>query len=128
MKSISQIIEDQVHRWQLQQKEKPAAKTAAPVVTISREPGSGGRIVAQRLAETLGFEVFHQELLHEMAKRAEVSRAAMAERLVVEGLENPDVTEVREEARTARREAMGIRTRLLAALGREVEAITKSLK
>lgn len=78
MKSISQIIEDQVHRWQLQQKEKPAEKTAAPVVTISREPGSGGRIVAQRLAETLGFEVFHQEVLHEMAKRAEVSEQLLA--------------------------------------------------
>lgn len=78
MKSISQIIEDQVHRWQLQQKEKPAEKTASPVVTISREPGSGGRIVAQRLAETLGFEVFHQEVLHEMAKRAEVSEQLLA--------------------------------------------------
>ena len=78
MKSISQIIEDQVHRWQLQQKEKPAEKVVAPVVTISREPGSGGRIVAQRLAETLGFEVFHQEVLHEMAKRAEVSEQLLA--------------------------------------------------
>lgn len=79
-------------------------------------------IVSLRMDETAVAE------LDRMAKRAEVSRAAMAERLVVEGLENPDVTEVREEARTARREAVGIRTRLLAALGREVEAITQSLK
>lgn len=78
MKSISQIIEDQVHRWQLQQKEKPAEKVVTPVVTISREPGSGGRIVAQKLAETLGIEVFHQEVLHEMAKRAEVSEQLLA--------------------------------------------------
>jgi cytidylate kinase len=78
MKSIPQIIEDQVHRWQIQQKEKPAEKAVAPVVTISREPGSGGRIVAQKLAETLGIEVFHQEVLHEMAKRAEVSEQLLA--------------------------------------------------
>jgi len=78
MKSIPQIIEDQVHRWQVQQKEKPAEKAVAPVVTISREPGSGGRIVAQKLAEALGIEVFHQEVLHEMAKRAEVSEQLLA--------------------------------------------------
>ena len=78
MKSISQIIEEQVHRWQIQQKEKPKEKAIAPVVTISREPGSGGRIVAQKLAERLGFEVFHQEVLHEMAKQAEVSEQLLA--------------------------------------------------
>ncbi len=73
MKSIPQIVEEQVHRWQIQQQEKPEEKAIVPVVTISREPGSGGRIVAQNLAARLGFEVFHQEVLHEMAKRAEVS-------------------------------------------------------
>lgn len=66
--------------------------------------------------------------LDRMAKRAEVSRAAMAERLIAEGLDNPDVTEVREEARTARAEAVKIRTRLMAALGREVAEINKTLK
>jgi cytidylate kinase len=78
MKSIPQIVEEQVHRWQIQQKEKPEEKTAVPVITISREPGSGGRIVAQKLSARLGFEVFHQEVLHEMAKRAEVSKQLLA--------------------------------------------------
>lgn len=78
MKSIPQIVEEQVHRWQIQQKEKPEEKAIVPVVTVSREPGSGGRIVAQNLAAKLGFEVFHQEVLHEMAKRAEVSEQLLA--------------------------------------------------
>jgi cytidylate kinase len=78
MKSIPQIIEDQVHRWQIQQKETPEKKAVVPVVTVSREPGSGGRIVAQNLAAKLGFEVFHQEVLHEMAKRAEISNQLLA--------------------------------------------------
>ncbi len=78
MKSIPQIIEDQVHRWQIQQQEKPEEKAIVTVVTVSREPGSGGRIVAQNLAARLGFEVFHQEVLHEMAKRAEVSNQLLA--------------------------------------------------
>ena len=78
MKSIPQIVEEQVHRWQIQQKEKPEKKATVPVVTMSREPGSGGRIVAQKLSVRLGFEVFHQEVLHEMAKRAEVSKQLLA--------------------------------------------------
>ena len=78
MKSIPQIVEEQVHRWQIQQKDKPEEKAIVPVVTVSREPGSGGRIVAQRLSARLGFEVFHQEVLHEMAKRAEISKQLLA--------------------------------------------------
>ena len=78
MKSIPQIVEEQVYRWQIQQKEQPAEKAIVPVVTVSREPGSGGRIVAQRLSASLGFEVFHQEVLHEMANRAEISKQLLA--------------------------------------------------
>ena len=78
MKSIPQIVEEQVHRWQIQQKEKPEEKAIVPTVTVSREPGSGGRIVAQKLSVKMGFEVFHQEVLHEMAKQAEISKQFLA--------------------------------------------------
>jgi len=78
MKSVSQIVEEQVHRWQIQHKATPEKKAPVPVVTLSREPGSGGRIVAQNIAARLGFEVFHQEVLHEMAQRAEVSKRLLA--------------------------------------------------
>ena len=73
MKSIPLIAEEQIHRWQVLHKQAPEEAKKIPVVTISREPGSGGRIVAQKLAERLGFEVFHQEVLHEMAKEARIS-------------------------------------------------------
>ena len=72
-RSIEKIIEEQVGRWQILHKEKVEEKAVIPTVTLSREPGSGGRIVAQELGERLGFEVFYQEVLHEIAKRAEVS-------------------------------------------------------
>ena len=35
--------------------------------------GSGGRIVATRLADKLGIAIFHQEVINEMAKSADVS-------------------------------------------------------
>ena len=77
-RSIQQIIEEQMQRWQLLQSKKPEEKPAALTITISREPGSGGRIVAQKLAEKLGFSVFHQEVLLEIAKRADVSEKLLA--------------------------------------------------
>lgn len=73
MKTISRIVEEQIHRWQIIGSEQKEEKAAVSVITISRDPGSGGRIVAQKLAEKLGFDVFHREVLHEMAKSADVS-------------------------------------------------------
>lgn len=77
-RSIQQIIEEQMQRWQLMQSKKAIDKPAEFTITISREPGSGGRVVAQKLAEKLGFTVFHQEVLLEIAKRADVSEKLLA--------------------------------------------------
>jgi cytidylate kinase len=77
-RSMERLIEDQMRRWQLMQTEKEVARDVLPIITISRQPGSGGRIVAQKLAALLNVEVFHQEVLHAMAKRAEVSEQMLA--------------------------------------------------
>lgn len=73
MKTITKLIEEQVHRWQIARAESPEEKQGVSIVTLSREPGSGGRIVATRLAEKLGIDIFHQEVIHEIAKSASVS-------------------------------------------------------
>ncbi len=73
-RSIEQIIEEQVQKWQIARVEKKTPKTIRPVITLSREPGSGGRVLAQKLADKHRLDLFHQELLHEMAASARVSR------------------------------------------------------
>ena len=73
MKSIPRIIEEQVQRWHIMQKEGKAEKEGVSIVTVSREPGSGGRIVAAKLADKLGIDIFHQEVINEIAKSADVS-------------------------------------------------------
>ena len=78
VRSMEKLIEEQMHRWRLMHAEKKAEKEALPVITISREPGSGGRIIAKKLAVKLNVEVFQQEVLHEMARRAEVSEQMLA--------------------------------------------------
>ena len=70
-RSLQQIVEGQVQRWQLLKKER-SEKPAAPVVTLSREPGSGGRIIAETLAKELCFDIFHQEMIHQLAESANV--------------------------------------------------------
>ena len=73
-RKINQIIEERVKKWEY---EKTQFQTQPipirPVVSISREPGSGGRIIAERLSQKLGFDLFHQEVVHEMAKNADIS-------------------------------------------------------
>ncbi len=72
-RSLQQIVEGQVQRWQLLKKCPPETQTA-PVITVSREPGSGGRIVAEALADELGFDIFHQEVIHQLAESAHVNQ------------------------------------------------------
>jgi len=72
-RSIHQIIEEQVQKWQILSTEKKIDPEGISVVTVSREPGSGGNIVAKSLSEKLGFDLFYQEIIHEMAESARVS-------------------------------------------------------
>ncbi len=72
MKPIHQMIEEQVRRWEILRREKTATKTG-PVITLSREPGSGGRHVARIVADRLGLDYFHQELINAMAQNADTS-------------------------------------------------------
>ena len=39
-----------------------------PVITICMEAGSGGSLVAQKVAERLGFDLFHREIIQAVAK------------------------------------------------------------
>ena len=77
-RSIEQIIEEQMQRWQLMTSKKVEKKQGVFTITISREPGSGGRVMAKKLAAKLDFKVFYQEVLLEIAKRADVSDKLLA--------------------------------------------------
>ena len=72
-RSIEQIIEEQVRRWQLNRTEEKKKDERISVITISREAGSGGNILAKRLSDQLNFDLFYQELIHNMAESAHVS-------------------------------------------------------
>jgi cytidylate kinase len=73
VRNINQIVEEQMQKWQLLQPTVKAEKTSPPVITLSRQAGSGGNTLAKKIAEDLGFDLFHQEVIHEMAQSSKVS-------------------------------------------------------
>jgi hypothetical protein len=72
-RSIEQMIEAQMTKWRLTTTEIAEGTALRPVVTISREPGSGGKLVAARIAEKMSLDLFHQEVIHAMAQSADIS-------------------------------------------------------
>jgi len=79
-RSIQQILDDQINKWQAQGGERKPKKPMIPVITISRQFGSVGRTVAQRVAAELGLDLFDREIIHEVAESAHM-RESMVETL-----------------------------------------------
>jgi cytidylate kinase len=73
IRSIEQIVEEQVKRWQMIPTTVKKEEETISIITISREPGSGGNILAKRLSEQLDFDLFYQDFIHSMAESAHVS-------------------------------------------------------
>ena len=74
-KTLEKIIDEQVKKWDMRRLAREKSKTdVLPVITICREPGSGGRLVARRAAEKLGIDLFDREIIHELVRCARRSR------------------------------------------------------
>ncbi|MDX2451718.1 cytidylate kinase-like family protein [Desulfosarcina sp.] len=69
--SIETFIKDQIEKW------KNQTRTHIPVITISSEPGSGGRVIAQGLAKRLGIDLFDRNIVKEIAESARISGAVI---------------------------------------------------
>lgn len=83
MRSLEQLIEEQVHRWSLDRRARKDSEarttlTAWPVITISRQFGSEGAAIGNQLALATGFTFWDSELLHEMADATEANRSTLA--------------------------------------------------
>jgi cytidylate kinase len=73
-RSTEAIIEEQIKRWQVMQTQKAAEKIKVSVITVSREAGSGGMAIAEKIADSLGFDLFHQQIVDGMSESADVSK------------------------------------------------------
>jgi cytidylate kinase len=89
-KSVEEMVAEQIYRSQLARKERIEEGHAVtnPVITISRSMGSGGRIVARKLAEDLGFSLWDRELIDAIALESEMPSE------VVEAFDEKAVSEI----------------------------------
>ena len=76
-RSIEQIIEEQVRRWEASRRNRAQERRREPVIAISRLPGCGGRALAQELAARLKFDFFDNEILHQVAENSHLSEALL---------------------------------------------------
>jgi len=74
MGSIESLIDRQLRKWELEKKmrleaaEKGAEPSPKPIVTISRQRGSGGRHIAETLATKLGYDFLHREVIDKICE------------------------------------------------------------
>jgi cytidylate kinase len=66
-KSIEQFIRDQVTKWKTQ------TKSQIPVIALSAEPGSGGRVIARQAAELLNLDLYDRDIIKAIAESAKIS-------------------------------------------------------
>ena len=71
--SVEQLVEEQFRKWQIRSKEESKKKPPPPVITVSREPGSEGHLVAMQLSKQLELDLFDSNIIHEVAKSANMS-------------------------------------------------------
>jgi cytidylate kinase len=76
-RSIHKIIDEQIKRWELSKLTTAPLVQTTTVVTISREYGSRGHEVAQKLADQTGFDLFHHEILEAMIEASKNSKALL---------------------------------------------------
>lgn len=76
--SIKQLVEEQFQKWEMRRKRDSKKKAFSPVVTVSREPGSNGHLIAMELAKQLDLDLFDVNIINEVAKSAK-----MIERVVM---------------------------------------------
>jgi cytidylate kinase len=71
--SIDRFVREQVKKWESVYLGKEArAEAMLPVVTVAMEPGSGGSLVAEKIAERLGFDYFHRDIVEQIAKSSKI--------------------------------------------------------
>ena len=76
--SIDQVVKKQIRKWEDRFAGKKArAEAQIPVITVSMEPGSGGSIIAQKIAERLEFDYFNRDIVEQIAKTSKIRGAVI---------------------------------------------------
>jgi cytidylate kinase len=89
---MDRMVQQQLDKWRklldkvLKQGVKIENFQGGPIITISREPGSGGSEIARRLAKALNMDLIGGQIIQHIADSAKMSRR------VIESLDEKEVT------------------------------------
>lgn len=81
---VETFIKDQIEKW------GKRTHSSVPVITISSQPGSGGRVLARGLAKRLDIDLFDRDIVKEIAESVDISGA------VIESMEKERMTGVQD--------------------------------
>ncbi len=73
---VDHIVEEQIKQWRANKTKKPVAEKIS-VITISREPGSLGNEIAEKLSAEFGYTLFDSEIIGQMAESAKTNRRVL---------------------------------------------------
>lgn len=78
IRSIDQIVDEQLSKWTLGSKEmKGEMVKPGPLITISREPGTGGTEIARLLSARLKMDLLAGQITKHIAESADVSEKSI---------------------------------------------------
>lgn len=75
---MNRLVNKAIQKSQFNRVSKLRVKTWSPDITIARDPGSGGQIVAKKLAKKLGWIVFDKPLMIELSKELNIPEDEVA--------------------------------------------------
>lgn len=76
---MDRIVNKAIQKTQEKRVEKLKIKNWSPDITISRDPGSGGKIIANRLAKKLGWQLFDKPLVLKLSQELGIPVEEVAE-------------------------------------------------
>lgn len=68
--SVEEFVSKQIEKWKKARLDNKKQRT---IITIAIEPGSGGTIIGEIIAEKLGLDYFHHNLIKEIAQSSKVA-------------------------------------------------------
>lgn len=70
-RSVAEMVDRQVRKWEAESQQRE--RQHLPIISVSREYGSGGAELARAVARRAGFDIWDQELVHAMAEESGVA-------------------------------------------------------
>ena len=77
---LSRIVEKQIRKWEISKgRVRVWDEVPAPVITISRQPGSIVNELVQRLSKELKLDIMDSKIIHEVAESVQMSEKVVSQ-------------------------------------------------